>query len=136
MWKMLLSCDGICIFIWNAPKSKTFNFSSFSVLKLITFSDSNRKNGAFQNFSTWSVLKLKRNRKWNSLILGHFKIQCPCHLMSKSSFTCFLGHFILPPLNWKIIGLDLKTYSSSKKVHPNRNTLGVVCFDYSWMIEF
>ena len=52
---------------WNAPF-----FSS---------SESNRKNGAFQNFRTqeswafqnfsmWSILKQKRNRKWNYSILG------------------------------------------------------------------
>ena len=67
--------------------------------RIISFSESNRKNGAFQNFSTWSILKQKRNRKWNYSIFGHFKISWKCYHMTKSSFTCFLGHFILPPVN-------------------------------------
>ena len=33
---MILSCDSICPFIWNAPKSKNLIFGSFSFFKLIT----------------------------------------------------------------------------------------------------
>ena len=33
---MILSCDSICPFIWNAPKSKNLIFGSFSIFKLIT----------------------------------------------------------------------------------------------------
>ena len=35
------------------------------------------------------------NRKLASLILGHFEKKCICHHMMNSSFTCFLGHFML-----------------------------------------
>ena len=91
-WNAQLSCVRK---FWNAP--------------FFSFSESNRKNGAFQNFrtqeswafqgfSTWSILKQKRNRKWNYSIFGHFKILWKCYHMTKSSFTCFLGHFKLPPV--------------------------------------
>ena len=30
IWRSMLSFDGNCIFIWNAPKSKNFIFGSFS----------------------------------------------------------------------------------------------------------
>ena len=57
-------------------------------------------------FCTWSILKLKKNRKWNSSIFGHFKILSKCYHMTKSSFTCFLGHFILPPLTFvELVGV-------------------------------
>jgi len=36
MWKMYFSREAICIFIWKAPKSKTFIFGSFFILKIIT----------------------------------------------------------------------------------------------------
>ena len=88
---MILSRDSICLKFWNAQKSKNFLFDS-----------ENGKNGAFRNFSTWSIFKLERNWKWNSSIFGHFKILSKCYHMTKSSFTCFLGHFILPPVIYTI----------------------------------
>ena len=36
----------------------------------------------------------------------------------------------------KLENIVVETYSFSKKVHAYRNTLGVVCFDYSWMVEY
>ena len=76
----------------NTPKSKNFIFGSFSALKfyhVFQISESDRKNGAFRK-STWSISKKKRNRKWNSSILGH---------LEKTQYsTCFFRHFILPPV--------------------------------------
>ena len=45
----------------------------------------------------WSIFKQKRNRKCNSSILRHFKKLWKCQLVNKSSFTCFLGHLMVPP---------------------------------------
>ena len=38
------------------------------------------------------------NRKGIENGMGHSKILCKCYHMTKSSFTCFLGHFMLPPV--------------------------------------
>ena len=125
MWKMIFSCDGIWPFIWNAPKSRNFIFGSFSVLKLITclffemphfshFQNQIGKNGAFQKIKTWSIQNQKRNRKWNSSILGYFKKLLKFYHMTKSSFTCFLGHFMIPRVKikrlllWKIVRVSFK----------------------------
>lgn len=35
MFKRILSCDDICIFLWNAPKWNIFIFGSFFRLKII-----------------------------------------------------------------------------------------------------
>ena len=89
---------------WNAP---LFYVRIFWNAPFFPFSESDRKNGAFQKIrtyksgafqeiSTWSILKHKRNRKWNYSILGHFKKLRNCYHMTKSSFTCFLGHFMIP----------------------------------------
>ena len=45
----------------------------------------------------------KMNRNWNYSILGHFKNKCICHHVKNISFTCFLGHFIIPPVKCKRI---------------------------------
>ena len=55
--KEFFSCDNNCIIIWNAPKSKTFIFGSFSVLfdhvlniwnvAFFIFDSVNGRNGAF-----------------------------------------------------------------------------------------
>ena len=80
-------------FFWNAPffLSDSENGKNGAFQKIRTW-----KSGAFQKISTWSILKLKMNRKWNSSILGHFKKLRKCYHMTKSSFTCFLGHFMIP----------------------------------------
>ena len=95
--------DHVLIF-WNAP---LFHVRIFWNAPFFPFSESDRKNGAFQKIqawksgafkkiTTWTILKLKLNRKWNSSILGHFKKLRRCHHMTKSSYTCFLGHFMIP----------------------------------------
>ena len=81
---------------------------------------------AFQNFSTWSILKLKRNRKWNSSIFGHFKILSKCYHMTKSSFTCFLGHFILPPVEClSLIDPDLCIVQHQEYLYELDNFWGI-----------
>ena len=102
-----LQIDHVLIF-WNAP---LFYVRIFWNAPFFPFSESDRKNGAFQKIrtwksgafqkiSTWSILKLKMNRKWNSSILGHFKKLRKCHHMTKSSFTCFLGHSMIPRVEY------------------------------------
>ena len=49
------------------------------------------KMGHFKKMHVISV-KQKRNRKWNSPIFGDIKKICKWYHMTKSSFTCFLGH--------------------------------------------
>ena len=56
------------------------------------------KMGHFRK-STWSIWKQKRNRKWNSSILRHFK-KCICHHVKNIAFTCFLGNFMILPPTW------------------------------------
>ena len=36
--------------------------------------------------------------KWNTSILGYFDEKWKCRHMTKSSFKCFLGHFMVPPV--------------------------------------
>ena len=66
---------------WNAPLSysRIFEMPHFSYLILKMGKMGHFKifdHRKFRNFSTWSK----------------------CYHMTKSSFTCFLGHFILPPV--------------------------------------
>ena len=49
------------------------------------------KMGHFKKMHVISV-KQKRNRKWNSPIFVDIKKICKWYHMTKSSFTCFLGH--------------------------------------------
>ena len=49
------------------------------------------------------ILKLEMNRKWNCSNLGHFKIKCIWPDVKNTSFTCFLGHFMIPRVAEKII---------------------------------
>ena len=51
------------------------------------------------------------NRKWNSSILGHFKKLRKCYHMTKSSFTCFLGHFMIP----RVIEQNFGIISNAKR---------------------
>ena len=105
LWKMILSCDDICPIYLKCPKIEEFHFRFLFCFKIdhvrkirnaplfyvrniwnapfFPFSESDRKNGAFQQKkrleslafrkNTWSILKQKRNRKWNSSIFGHFR---------------------------------------------------------------
>ena len=108
-------------FFRNAPKSKMFIFGSFSLFR-IKWEKFNWSRAFFRNaplfytrfffkcpiFPIW-FWKQKMNRKWTSSILGHFEKKCICHHMINSSFTYFLGHFMLPPVetfnvnSWKIL---------------------------------
>ena len=82
-------------FSWNAP--------------FFPFSESDRKNGAFQEKrteksgafrekSTWSIWKREKNRKLICSILGYFRKNCICSHVKNTSFTGFLGHFMIPPV--------------------------------------
>ena len=88
---------------FSAPKSKTFIIGSFSVLKLITcfFVE-------MPHF-LWSDSE-------NGSILGHFKKLCKCYHMTKSSFTCFLEHFILPPVNQSNVEFSWTSFDQCKKI--------------------
>ena len=79
------------LFFWNAP---LFHVRIFWNASFFPFSESDRKNGAFQKITT-SILKLKMNRKWNSSIFGHFKKKGKCYHMTKFSFACLFGHFMI-----------------------------------------
>ena len=92
MWKRILSCDRIFPIFSRYP---IFPIWFLKWEKWGISTNSNIKNWAFQKISTWSILKLKMNRNWNFSILGHFKLS-KCYHMTKSSFTCFLGHFMIP----------------------------------------
>ena len=98
MWKMILSCDSFCHFFQNAQLSYHIRFALFSKCPIFPISELDRKNGAFRKKSTWSILKQKKNRKWNSSIFGHFEKNGKSYHMTKSSFTCLFGHFKIHPV--------------------------------------
>ena len=50
-----------------------------------------------------------KHRKWNSSILGHFKKLRKCYHMTKSSFTYFLGHFMMPRVSLFILNINRET---------------------------
>ena len=70
----------------------------FHVIAFFPFSESGRKSGAFQKISTWQIFEPKRNRKWISSILEHFKKLEKCYHVKNTSFTCFLGHLMVSPV--------------------------------------
>ena len=106
------------LFFRNAP---FFYTKKFWNAPFFPFSKWDRKNGAFQNFllqkngafrkkSTWLSLKREMNRKWNCSNLGHFKIKCIWPHVKNTSFTCFLGHFMIPRVDVKNNLLMIKWY--------------------------
>ena len=83
IWMRYFSCDGICIFLCNAPKSNKFIFGSFPVLKWITwffletlhffyvrklwnvpFFPSDSENGVSQIFRTIESGEFQGKSKW------------------------------------------------------------------------
>ena len=68
MWKRILSCDGICIFTWNTPKS--INFLSFCCFKT---------SRAFFQFDFKNVINLKTEKEPK---LKLFKLKCKRHRMT------------------------------------------------------
>ena len=82
-------------FSWNAP----FFLSDSENGKNGAFQEKRtEKSGAFREKSTWSILKREKNRKLICSILGHFRKNCICSHVKNTSFTCFLGHFMIPPV--------------------------------------
>ena len=92
------------LFFRNAP---FFYTKKFWNAPFFPFSKWDRKNGAFQNFllqkngafrkkSTWLSLKREMNRKWICSNFGHFKIKGMWPHVKNTSFTCFLGHVMIP----------------------------------------
>ena len=88
------------------PHNRTYSFLVFSRIKidLVVFPRNTplfnvRKSSKTpcSHFrikkSTWPILK-RKNRQWNSWILGYLNYKC----MTKSSFTCLFGHYLLPPV--------------------------------------
>ena len=91
-------------FIWNAPKSNNFIFGSFSVLKLITCEKSEMPHFSMSEIFEMPHFSLFQNQIgfWRGF-WGISNKWGKCHHMTKSSFTCVLGHFILPPYRTSII---------------------------------
>ena len=92
-------------------KCPTFFCSFFLKCPIFPFSESDGKNGAFQEKrteksgayqekSTWSIWKREKNRKLICSILGHFRKNCICYHVKNTSFTCFLRHFMIPPVSF------------------------------------
>ena len=77
--------------------------------------------------STWSILKQKMNRKWNSSILGHFKKLRKCYHMTKSSITCFLGHFMIPRVLSRNFCVTFWTDFFRKFFDPNSHVQSFEC---------
>ena len=98
-------------FFWNARFSyvRLFwnaQFSIHSARKVLNLFENwafqnkrTNKNRAFQKKSTWWEFEQKRERNWKCSNFGHFKKICICHHVKNISFTCFSGHFIIPPYN-------------------------------------
>ena len=118
MWKRLVSCDAICIYFLNAPKSKDFNFGRFCVwvtcfsiemphfklledLEMPQFSYFQNQMGNMEHFKDFERLKVghfeekvfkqKKDRNWNPSILGHFKNKCKSH--DKNLLHMLFGSF-------------------------------------------
>jgi len=78
----------------NAPFSHFQN----QIRKMEHFKNSLKSRGPTVGHLKKLVLKQKGNRKSNSSILGHFKQFRKCYYMTKTSCTCFLGHFMIPSI--------------------------------------
>ena len=66
------------------------------------------------------------NRKWNSSILGHFKKLRKCYHMTKSSSTCFLGHFMIPRVQPNFI------YTVPRKILTRQRLTHFWNFEHNW----
>ena len=97
-------------FFWNAP---LFYVRIFWNAPFSPFSESDRN---FQKICTWSILKQKMNRKLNSSILGHFEKLWKCYHMKNPSFTCLLGHLMVPPVFLDGISRNFRFFHSQSKI--------------------
>ena len=98
---------------WKACERYIFHVMAYAFL-----SESDRKMGHFKktNIKKWgiwnaafrnkAILKQKRNRNWNEA----FRKKCICHHVKNISFTCFLGHFIIPPVYSKWIAWNSRFF--------------------------
>ena len=82
-------------YLRNIRNALFFHFTIKSERKMGHFKYFEHRKVELLNYSHVINFKKKLNRNWNSSILGHFKILSKCYHMTKSSFTCFLGHFML-----------------------------------------
>jgi len=73
--EIFLSCDGNCIYFWNAPKSKDFNFGQFSVWKpshvlfprnaSLWIAQKSWNAPIFRTrWETWGISKISNDWKW------------------------------------------------------------------------
>ena len=83
-------------FFRNAPKSKMFIYC-FLIDRVL-----------FSEMPHFYQLKTENEPKMNIYDFGAFRKKCICHHMINSSFTCFLGHFMLPPVY--ILGVSVIPY--------------------------
>ena len=85
--------------------------------------------GHFKNLARDQFL----NRKFNSSILGHFKKLWNCYHVKKSSFTCFLGHLMVPPYMYF---LNVERNGHEPKIEPRFWILNRCQCDSSlWLIK-
>ena len=90
-------------------KYPTFLCSFFKCL-IFPISESDRKNGTFKKTNIKSGLfqkkhvlkstnfKTEKKPKMKLFDFGHFKNKCICYHVKNISLTCFLVHFIIPPV--------------------------------------
>ena len=138
---MILSCDCICILFWNAPKSKNFIFGSFSVeidhelifwnVPFFWFSESDRKNGAFQK-----IIQMLSHDKIISHILSRAFHDTPRimsvandwnHFLVARRFLAYMvtqssaigSSFALNDFNITLIKLVIWNFQKSNGTHVN-----------------
>ena len=100
MWKMILSCDSFCPFFSKCPKIEEFYFRFLFCFKIdhVHFFS---KCPIFLSYKVRSFFEMPDFSYllyWNSSIFGHFEKMGKSYHMTKSSFTCFFGHFKIPPV--------------------------------------
>ena len=73
------------------------------------------------------------SRKWKSSILGHFKIKCIWAHVKNTSFTCFLGHFMIPRVfhnSRQLTPLSIGVQKSVNKQQMTSQGIFVYCKRY------
>ena len=82
-------------YFFGMPKIRTLHsYSKIGHFKIIE----HMKIGHFKKRARDENSNKKTERIWKCSNFGHFKKICICHHVKNISFTCFSGHFIIPPV--------------------------------------
>ena len=99
IWRRNLSCDGICIFPRNAPKSMNFNFGPFLFEKQVTCFFPEMPHFLCSKTLKCPIFSISRIR-WGKLGISWFSnIKNAKHVIN-ISFTGFLGLYMVLPIKY------------------------------------